>query len=114
MGPYWRQLLNVIIITHSNTRENRTMNTKEATRTRKHGTRVTAPKTGEERIAAIRQIVERHQYAKVDGVMIDAFSASAIVAIYDAISDKHKATYREKPAPVMADMAFQLLNKQKG
>ena len=37
---------------------------REATRVRERGTRVTAPKTPAERIAAVRQIVEAGQYAK--------------------------------------------------
>lgn len=57
------------------------------TRTREQGTRVTMPTTSAERIAAVRQIVTEHQYAKIDGVMVDGFSASAIMAVYAALNE---------------------------
>lgn len=85
----------------------------EQTRTREQGTEVINPTNFEDpglaRIEAIRNIVEDGQYAKIDGCMIDLFSASAIVKIYDAISGANKAKYRIKPAPVMANIAFKLI-----
>jgi hypothetical protein len=85
----------------------------EQTRTRQHGTEVTNPTNFEDqgmaRINAIRNIVDAGQYAKVDGCMIDLFSASSIVKVYDAINDDNKAKYRMKTAPVMAKIAFELL-----
>jgi hypothetical protein len=81
-----------------------------ASHIREHGTEVSNPDTGEERLAVLRRIVERKQYAKVDGCMIDLFSASAIVKIYDALtSPEAKAKYRNCRAPVMAKIAFQLM-----
>ena len=47
----------------------------EPTRIREQGTIVTLPKSKTERIVAIRQIVAEKQYAKVDGCMIDLYSA---------------------------------------
>ena len=81
----------------------------EPTRTRSGGTVVIAPANGAERIAAIRQIVERSQYAKVDGCMIDLFSASAIIKVYDALNETNRSKFAGMPAPAMADMAFKLL-----
>jgi hypothetical protein len=85
------------------------MNNKEITRIRKHGTRVTKPSTPEERISAIRAIVTNSQYAKVDGIMVDGFSASAIVQVYDAISDANKAKFSALPVWKMASIAFKLV-----
>lgn len=80
----------------------------EPTRTRQHGTRVTTPASGEERVEAIRRIVDEGQYAKVDGLMVDLFSASAIVAVYDALNEANRAKYSALPAGRMASIAFKL------
>ena len=85
--------------------------TKEITRTRINGTQVTQPKDGLERIAAIRKIVEEHQYAKIDGVMVDGFTASGIIQLYDAISDDNKAKYRNLHVARMADIMWKVSKK---
>ena len=81
----------------------------EPTRTRQHGCKVTAPSDPRERIAALRTIVEKKEYAKVDGCMIDLFSASAIVQVYDALSEAAQKKYARMTAPTMASVAFKLL-----
>jgi hypothetical protein len=81
----------------------------EPTRTRKHGTRVTKTKDGDAIIAACRSIVANGQYEKINGHMVDSFSASAIVKVYDAISDANKAKFTALPVARMASIAFQLL-----
>lgn len=78
---------------------------------RKHGTKVTQSANGLERIAAIRQIVDAGQYAKVDGIMVDLFSASAILQVYDAINDANKEKYRNLSVSKMANIAFKLINQ---
>lgn len=84
---------------------------KELTRTRLNGTKVTLSSSPEEKISAIRNIVENHQYAKIDGVAVDAFSAGAIIAVYDALNDANKKRYASFNVSKMADMAFKLINK---
>lgn len=85
------------------------MNT-EQTRVRKGGTIVTVPANNSERIAAIRQIVNSGQYAKVDGCMIDLFSASAIINVYDALNETNQAKFSSITAPAMGKMAFKLIS----
>jgi hypothetical protein len=80
----------------------------EPTRTRKRGTRVTRASSPEEKIAAIRQIVTEHQYAKVDGCTIDAFSASAIIQVYDALNEENRAKFVGLSISHMASIAFKL------
>lgn len=80
----------------------------EPSRTRDRGTRVTLPLTPDERIAAIRRIVTEKQYAKVDGCMIDLFSASYIVAVYDKLNPENQAKYAAMTAPKMGIIAFNL------
>ena len=89
------------------------MRTEEVTRTREHGTMVVRPddfkEPGQARIAAFRVIVSQCQYAKIDGIMVDLFSASAILKVYDAISDVNQAKYRHMPVTRMAGIAFKLI-----
>ena len=59
----------------------------------------------------LRRIVDNQQYEEIDGVIIDLYSASAILAVLDAINETNKAKYLTKPIHVMADIAFKLLNK---
>jgi hypothetical protein len=87
------------------------MNTREQTRVREQGTQVTNPKDGIERINAIRQIVTEKQYAKVDGVMVDLFSASGIITVYDNIKEEQQVKFRNLPVYRMVDIAFTILNK---
>jgi len=37
----------------------------------------------QDRIEALRKIVNEKQYAKVDGMFVDVFTASTIVSVYD-------------------------------
>ena len=76
---------------------------------RVHGTEVTSPANGEERIAAVKRIVERKQYAKIDGTMVDLFSASAIVAVYDKLGPENQEKYRNCHVAKMASIAFKLV-----
>jgi hypothetical protein len=83
------------------------------TRTRKHGTRETTNPTPDERVAAFRKIVAEKQYAKIDGVMVDLFSASAVVQVYDALNPDNQKKYAAMPAAKMAAAAFQLMKGKK-
>lgn len=82
---------------------------REAQRTRQRGTKVYRTTTGAERIAACREIVAARQYAKVDGTMVDLFTASAIVTVHDALNEKNQATYSAMPIDRMGLIAFRLL-----
>jgi len=59
-------------------------------------------------IAAARSIVASHQADKINGVMIDTWTASVIVGVYDALSDQNKKKFRSMPIRKMADMAHKL------
>ncbi len=94
-------------------REPRKNPRREVSRTRQHGIDVTVPKQfadpGAARIAALRKIVKEHQYAKIDGQMVDGYTASAIVQVYDAINETNKAKYRAMTVPKMAAVAWKLI-----
>lgn len=86
---------------------------REQTRIREQGTIVTNPGNfndpGMARIEAVRQIVERKQYAKVEGCMVDLYSASAIVKVHDALNAENQVRYRNLDIRKMASIAFKLL-----
>lgn len=73
---------------------------------------MTANKT-KPRIERIRAIVDHHQHAKIEGCRIDAFSASAIVQVHDALNPQNRAAFLALPIPKMADVAFKLINRGK-
>ncbi len=85
----------------------------EPTRTRERGTKVTNPTSPEQRIVALKDIVTNHQYAKIDGMMVDGFTASGIVQVYDALSDANKAKYSALTVDRMATIMWKIVNKQK-
>ena len=66
-------------------------------------------------IQVARRIVKNHQYEKVkDPVtgkkhVLDGFSASAIVGVYDKLSDKNKANMIKMPLPKLVGVVFKLI-----
>lgn len=48
-------------------------------------------------------------YAKVNEVLVDSFTASAIVGVYDRVNDKNKAKMVEFPVGYVAELCFKLL-----
>ena len=79
------------------------------TRTREHGTQETIAGNPTDRISAIRRIVANCQYEKIDGCMIDLFTASAICKVYDALNDQNKAKFSQLKAGPMGLLALKLL-----
>lgn len=77
---------------------------------RQHGTRNTATQ-GDPivKLAALRAIAEQKQYAKIDGMMVDLFTASAIIKVYTAINEESHRKYLAMPLVRMAQVAFKLL-----
>lgn len=76
---------------------------------REQGTRVTVSESPDERIAAFRRIVAEKQYAKIDGTMIDLFSASVVVNVYDALNEENRAKFAAMRADRMGIVAFKLM-----
>jgi hypothetical protein len=82
---------------------------REQTRTRQYGTRVTTSKDGAAIIAACRSIVANCQYEKINGYMVDLFTASAIVKVYDAVNEANKARLLKLSVARIASISLQLL-----
>lgn len=91
------------------------MKNEEITRTRENGTETLNSSQfddpGTARIDACRRIVERCQYGKIDGVMVDLFTASCIVKVYDALNPGNQKKMRSLPICGMADISLRLLSK---
>ena len=66
---------------------------------------------GEEGINTCRRILETKTFAKINEVMVDTFSASAILTVYDNISDANKQRFTNLPVAKIVDVAFKLLAK---
>jgi hypothetical protein len=68
-------------------------------------------------ITKIRGIVKNHQHASIKDpklgkpVKVDAFSASAIIQVYDAINDTNKAKFAGMSIHQMATVAYKLMKK---
>lgn len=85
------------------------MKTREINRTRENGTAVTVSNGDTAvKLAALRDIVKSHQYAKIDGVMVDGFSASAMVQVVDALNPENRQKYLSLSISKMATVAFRL------
>lgn len=65
--------------------------------------------TPEQRIMRFRAIVHNHQYAKIDGVRIDATSANMVVKVYEALNDENKAKYARLDAFKMVMIGWKLV-----
>ena len=59
--------------------------------------------------AQLRQIVSDKQRGKVEGTMVDLFSASAIVSVLDALNEMNKEKFLKLPVDRMAEMAFRMM-----
>lgn len=61
------------------------------------------------KIDKLRAIVEHGQYAKVDGVSVDAVTAAAILAAYEALSSDKQAVYLTWHVTKMAQLAWKVV-----
>ena len=59
-------------------------------RVRPSGHSVVGGLEGVEVIDAMRDIVKRRAYSNINGVTVDTFSASAVIAIYDNVNEVNK------------------------
>ena len=62
-------------------------------------------------IQSMRDIVAKGQYRKIKGVMVDGFTASLVVKIYDALGDSNKKSFGALPLSKMVNVAWKIHNK---
>lgn len=86
------------------------MNTnREPTRVRAHGRKVYSNQDGAGIVACCREIKDTATFAKINGVTVDLFSASAIVAVHDACTETNRAKFLALPVVKMARVAFKCI-----
>lgn len=61
------------------------------------------------RIEQLRKIVADKQYAEVEGQVVDLFTASAIMACYDAGSERTKKIIATAPLLKVAEVAWKVV-----
>jgi hypothetical protein len=66
----------------------------------------------EDRIGMFRKIVREKQWAHVDKYKVDLFTASAIVSVYDALSDANKEKFGRMSVPRMQSIALDLIQRK--
>jgi hypothetical protein len=62
-----------------------------------------------DRISKFRKIVSEKQIGRVDGVNIDTYSASAVLAVYERLSDENKIKFVALPVYRMVTIAFKMV-----
>lgn len=67
-----------------------------------------------ERIEALRKIVAERQADTIEGDLVDLFSASAMVTIYEALSEKNRAKYIALPWSDFLWTTWLLVDRAKG
>jgi len=63
-------------------------------------------------IAKVKEIVDKKQAMKIDGIMVDMFTASAISKIYDKVNDANKAKMDKLKITKLADIAMKLMSRR--
>lgn len=78
-------------------------------RIRSEGTVETIAGNNIDRIQAIQQIVDQKQYAKIDGNMIDLWTAQTILQVYNALKPENQLKYANLRAGKMAVVAYNII-----
>ena len=62
-------------------------------------------------IDKVKEIASKKQAMKIDGVMVDSFTASAISQIYDKVNDANKKKMDKLPITKLANLAMKMMQK---
>lgn len=81
----------------------------ETSRIRESGTKIFNTVTGADRINACRIVKYDQRYAKIDGVMVDIYTASAICAVYNGLNPANREKFISASIQKMAIVAYRLL-----
>lgn len=60
-------------------------------------------------IEKMQEVVANKQAAEVNGVLVDLFTASAVVQVYDMVNDANKAKMQDMSAEKLANVAYKLM-----
>lgn len=61
---------------------------------------------GTPRIDRLRHIVEHRQAARVEGLLVDGFTASMLVQVYDALNEVNRAKFVALPLRKMVSVGW--------
>ena len=77
-----------------------------------HNKEVEAVDTKEQIIDVCRRIVADKSYEKIDGKMVDLYTASLICNVYDALSDENKKKFETLSLDRIVNAVYKLANKE--
>ena len=63
-------------------------------------------------VQSMMKIVDKKQAMKIDGVMVDMFTASAVTQIYNKVNDANKAKMDKMKATQLANVAMKMLKRE--
>ena len=66
------------------------------------------PPTPEERLASLKEVVEKHTWKMIDGSVVDPLSASVILAVYDKLNPVNQQKYIAYNVRRMVSLAWRL------
>lgn len=64
------------------------------------------PNAAGPRILALREIVRDHQFAKIEGHVVDVMTANVLCQVYDAINETNREKFETLSFPVLVDFAW--------
>ena len=67
---------------------------------------VPAEATARSRIGALRAIVRDHSAARIDGYVVDAFTAQMLVKVYEALSPKNREKFGKPRLDKLVDLGW--------
>lgn len=62
-------------------------------------------------IEKLQAIVENKQASKIDGVLVDLFSASTVMQVYNCVSPENQVKLAALPIQKMVDVSFKTLKR---
>jgi hypothetical protein len=62
-------------------------------------------------IKQMRDILSRKQAKKIKGHLVDTFTASAVVQVYDGVNDANKKKMSKLPLPKMVDLVWKVISR---
>jgi len=71
-------------------------------------------KCDNDKIVALRSIVKNKQFAMIDDVIIDLFSANLTCQVYDALSSANRIKLEMLKIDRMVNLALKIYNNHKG
>jgi hypothetical protein len=63
----------------------------------------------DEKMWCIRTVYQHKQAAQINGVIMDGFTASAIIKVYDAVNDQNKEKLKKLSLGRMSDVCFKVM-----